>query len=126
MLRHYLIPAIPALLFAAPIMAHHSFAMFDAQKSVELKGTVREFQWTNPHCWIQVVVAAGNRPIEWSVQMGPTASLYRGGWRPGTLKPGDKITLVVHPMRDSSAGGMFMSAVSADGRPLGSHLRANQ
>jgi len=117
-LKSYLIRAIPALLLAAPVMAHHSFAMFDTDKTVELTGIVKEFQWTNPHCWIQVMVVAGDQPVEWSVQMGGTASLYRGGWRPGTLKPGDKITLVVHPTRDGSAGGMFISAASADGHPL--------
>ena len=119
MLKSYLIGTIPALLLAAPVMAHHSYAMFDTDKSVEIEGTVKEFQWTNPHCWIQVVVASGDQPVEWSVQMGGTASVYRGGWRPGTLKPGDKIRLVVHPMRDGSAAGLFVSAVSPDGRPAG-------
>jgi Family of unknown function (DUF6152) len=121
MVKVKVILAISVLLLSGPVMAHHSFAMFDAQKSVELNGTVKEFKWTNPHCWIQVMVPAGDHPVEWSVQMGATASLYRGGWRPGTLKPGDKIAIVVHPMRDGSSAGLFVSARSADGRPLGGH-----
>jgi hypothetical protein len=114
------------LLFAAlaglavlPAAAHHSGAMFDDQKSMTLTGTVRLFQWTNPHCWIQLVVPAEKGFAEWSVEMGAPMELYRNGWRPGTLKVGDKITVVIRPMRDGSSGGLYVSAVAADGTPYG-------
>jgi hypothetical protein len=113
-----------ALLLSAtvPIAAHHSGAMFDDKKSITLTGTVREFQWTNPHCWIQVVVPDGQNggeSAEWSVEMGAPFELFRTGLRPRTLKAGDKITVVVHPMRDGTPAGLFVSAIGPDGKPLG-------
>lgn len=102
-----------------PAVAHHSGAMFDDQKSITLSGTVKEFQWTNPHCWIQMLVQTENGPVEWSVEMGAIFELYRGGWRPGTLKQGDKITVVINPARDGTNGGIYVSAIGADGKPLG-------
>jgi hypothetical protein len=106
------------VLAALPAAAHHSGAMFDDQKSVTLTGTVKQFQWTNPHCWIQVLVPGDKGPTEWSVEMGAPFELFRNGWRPGTLKAGDKITVVLHPMRDGSKGGLYVSAVGADGAPF--------
>ena len=102
-----------------PVAAHHSGAMFDDTKSITLTGTVKSFQWTNPHCWIQVLVPAKNGPVEWSVEMGAPFEVFRTGWRPVTLKAGDRITVVLHPLRDGKPGGLFVSATSADGKPLG-------
>jgi hypothetical protein len=108
------------LLLTVPAAAHHSGAMFDDKKSVTLSGTVKEFQWTNPHCWIQVLVpAAKGEPVEWSVEMGAPFEVVRTGLRPGTIKAGDKITVVVQPMRDGSRAGLFVSASGPDGKPLG-------
>jgi hypothetical protein len=106
-------------LTALPASAHHSGAMFDDKKSITLSGTVKEFQWTNPHCWIQVLVPGTDEPVEWSVEMGAPFELFRTGVRPRTLKAGDKITVVVHPMRDGKPAGLFVSAVGPDGKPLG-------
>jgi hypothetical protein len=110
---------IAALLIAAPISAHHSGAIFDSEQSITLSGTVREFQWTNPHCWIQVVVAGAAGEEEWSVEMGAPLQLFQAGWKPGTLKPGDEITVIVHPMRDGTTGGLFVSATGKGGATLG-------
>ena len=106
-------------LAALPAAAHHSGAMFDDRKSITLSGTVKEFQWTNPHCWIQVLVPGTGETVEWSVEMGAPFELFRTGLRPRTLKAGDKITVVVHPMRDGKPAGLFVSAVGPDGKPLG-------
>jgi Family of unknown function (DUF6152) len=103
---------------AAQALAHHSGAMFDDRKSITLTGTVHAFQWTNPHCWIQVLVAGPQGPTEWSVEMGSPSLLLRGGWKPRTLKVGDPIIVVIHPMRDGTNGGLFVSATNADGRPI--------
>jgi hypothetical protein len=106
------------------VRAHHSGAMFDTQKSVTLIGTVRLFQWANPHCWIQVFApAADGKMVEWSVEMGSTTELYRSGWRPHTLQPGQKISVVVHPARDGSPGAAFVSATGVDGSALGKVLK---
>jgi Family of unknown function (DUF6152) len=109
----------------APLRAHHSGAMYAAEKTDTLQGTVRIFQWSNPHCWIQLLVPKDGVTQEWSVEMGSTAELYRSGWRPATVKPGDQVTIVVHPMRDGSPGAHFLSAVGPDGAPLGKPKTGN-
>jgi hypothetical protein len=107
-----------ALTVAAPGFAHHSGAIFDPSKKVTLTGKVREFQWTNPHCWIQLLVPGSAGEEEWSVEMGAPLQLYQGGWKPGTLKPGDEITVVAHPLRDGTRGGLFVAATRKDGTVL--------
>jgi hypothetical protein len=94
--------------------------MFDDQRSDTLHGTVKAFQWTNPHCWIQLVVPGQPAPAEWSIEMGSPSQLFRAGWRPKSLQPGDKITIVIHPLRDGSNGGLYVSATLADGKAIGS------
>ena len=75
-------------------VAHHSFAMFDQSKLVPLQGTVKEFRWTNPHVFIQLLVKnEDGTDEEWSIEMTSPEHLARVGWKPGTLKPGDKVTL---------------------------------
>ena len=106
-----------------PVVAHHSAAMFDDKSSVTLIGTVKQFQWTNPHCWIQVLVPDEAGPVEWSVEMGSPSQLYRGGWKPTTVHVGDKIVVVVHPMRDGTKGGGFVSATHGDGTQFGSVVK---
>ena len=108
-----------AVLAFASAAAHHSGAMFDAQKSITLHGTVKDFRWGNPHCWIQLLVPKDGVDQEWSVEMGSTTQLYRSGWRPRTLRDGDKVTVVVHPLRDGTSGAQFVSAQGPDGAPLG-------
>ena len=111
--------AVAALTAVSPVCAHHSGAMFDAQKTVTLLGTVKTFQWANPHCWIQLLVQRDGVTQEWSVEMAATTELYRSGWRPHTLQAGETVTIVVHPMRDGSPGAQFLSALGPDGLPLG-------
>jgi hypothetical protein len=112
--------AVALALFAWPCDAHHSAAMFDVKGALNLDGTVKLFQWTNPHCWIQVLVPASGTMTEWSVEMGAPSQLYRNGWRPGTLKPGDHVTIVMHPMKDGTKGGQFVSGTGPSGVPFGS------
>lgn len=99
-------------LAVAPAFAHHSFAMFDNQKSLTLEGTVKEFQWTNPHSWVQLVVSdpKTGKDVEWSIEGGALNLLARQGWTRNSLKPGDKATIVVHPLKDGTAGGSLVSA----------------
>jgi hypothetical protein len=105
---------------AAPALAHHSAAMFDQSKTLDVEAEIKEFQWTNPHVWIQVYIRndAGAKE-EWSVEGGGRNSLAREGWRPGTFKPGDVVALKLHPMRDGSHGASFLGAKLADGTTLG-------
>jgi uncharacterized protein DUF6152 len=117
--RSSLVAAI-ILSIALPAAAHHSGAMFDNSRSITLKGTVKAFQWTNPHCFIQMIVPGPNgEAAEWSVEMGSPFEVFRTGLRPATLKAGDKITVVVHPVRAGGRAGLFVSATGANGKPLG-------
>ncbi len=105
---------------AGPSLAHHSAAMFDQQKKVELSGVVREFQWTNPHCYIQLVVKnAQGKEEEWSLELGAPMYLYARGWRPSTVKQGDRLSVTLSPLRNGSPGGLLVEAKGADGQPLG-------
>lgn len=105
---------------AFPAMAHHSFSMFDDKKEVVLKGEVKEFQWSNPHTWIQLnVTDASGKVVEWSIEGGSPYLLGRQGWKRNTLKPGDQVEITVHPMRNGQPGGSFMQAAFPDGRKLG-------
>lgn len=96
--------------FATPALAHHSFAMFDASITTELQGVVKEFQWTNPHSWIQVMVSdAQGKEVEWGFELGGPTGLTRGGWTPKTIVPGDKVSVRFHPRRDGTPAGQFLS-----------------
>ena len=100
--------------------AHHSAAMFDAQHPRSLTGTVREFQWTNPHCYIQLVVRnERGEPEEWSLEMGAPVYLYNEGWRRSTVKAGDQLNVTIAPLRNGDKGGLLLKALTADGRALG-------
>ena len=101
-------------------LAHHSATMFDDTKVKELSGTIKEFQWKNPHIWIQIFVQnpAGAKE-EWSIEGGGPNSLSRQGWRPTTFKAGDTVTIKVNPMKDGSPGGLFVAAKLADGKTIG-------
>jgi hypothetical protein len=114
------------MLVSIPGFAHHSGGLWDKTKNMTLHGTVKQFQWTNPHCFIQLLVPAEGpntggvaREQEWSIEMASPFQVLTGGWKPGTLKSGDRIEVTVHPARDGSPSGDFISAVSADGHPLG-------
>ena len=104
---------------AAAVHAHHAGSMFDSDKTVTLQGTVREFQFTNPHCWIQLQVPGSSGTVEWSIEMGAPMHLMRSGWKRNTLKSGDKVTVVAHPLRDGGKGGQFVSLTDAAGKTLG-------
>jgi hypothetical protein len=109
-----------AMAFAAPALAHHSFAMFDAEKTVTMDGTVKEFEWTNPHSWIRMTVAdASGKQLEWAVEMGSPQQNAQRGWTATSLKPGDKVSVTIHPLKDGSRGGQFMTAVLPNGQKLG-------
>jgi hypothetical protein len=94
--------------------------MFDIAKVIQIKGTVKELQWTNPHIWIQIHVEKpdGTRE-EWSIEGGGPNSLSRQGWRPTTFKPGDVVTLRINPMRDGSNAGLFVGAKFSNATTLG-------
>ena len=112
--------ALAVSFVGAAAQAHHSMAMFDATKTMTLTGTVREFQWTNPHAYIQLLVRQPNGANqEWSLEMGAPMYLYANGWRPGTLKAGQQIKVRINPLRSGAPGGVVIDATTADGKVLG-------
>ena len=116
--------AATALLIAGPALAHHSFAMFDRQKEITLKGTVKEFQWTNPHSFIEIEAPdEKGGSVSYSIEMNSPNNLTRQGWKSTALKPGDKVTVVMNPLRDGSRGGLFVSVMLPDGKVLGDPTR---
>lgn len=112
--------AIAVFALTGIAQAHHSRSMFDLQNPVQVTGTVREFQWTNPHCYIQLLVRnAAGRDEEWSIEMGAPMHLFGRGWTPRTLKPGDRVTVRLAPLRNGRNGGELLTVTTADGKPLG-------
>jgi hypothetical protein len=112
--------AAAVLLPALPVSAHHSFSMFDHDKTVALKGTVKEFDWTNPHAWLQVSVPdPSGKTYTWAFEMGGPAQEAKAGWAPTTVKPGDLVSVNFHPLKDGSHGGQLLNAVLADGKLVG-------
>ena len=110
-------------LAAGQALAHHSFAMFDNSKEMVLTGTVKEFQWTNPHTWVQVMVPdASGKLKEWSIEGSSPNGLARQGWKRNTLKPGDKVSVTINPLKSGEAGGSFVRAKLPDGSFIGRPL----
>ena len=108
------------LLGAAPALAHHSFAMFDRDTKTVLAGTVHEFQWTNPHAFIEVDVPDGKGGSKrWGVEMNSPNNLKREGWKSNTVKEGDKVSVTVSPLRNGQPGGLFVGIKLSDGTTLG-------
>jgi hypothetical protein len=100
--------------------AHHSFSMFDASKVVTLQGTVKEFEWVNPHTWLHIMVTDNTGvPKLWSLEMNSTALQASVGWKSDSLTPGDKVTVEMNPLKDGTRGGAARWVTLPDGRKLG-------
>ena len=111
---------IVVTLAVGSLAAHHSPVLFDRSIKKTLAGTVVEFVWVNPHASIQLdVVNESGATERWGVEMGSPNSLVKNGWKSTILKPGDKVTVVVNPLRSGEHGGIFQSITLADGRTLG-------
>lgn len=108
-----------------PAMAHHSFAMFNQRETMTLQGTVVEFQWTNPHAFIELSVPGRGAARVWSIELNSPNNLRRQGWSRTSLRSGDAITLRMNPLRDGQPGGLFLDLRKADGTVLDSGLPKN-
>ena len=113
-----------ALLATTTVEAHHSFAMFDQSKVVTLKGTVREFQWTNPHAFIHIDVPNASGGVDtWQVELNSPNNLKRQGWKSTSLTSGEAVTLTLNPLKDGTKGGLFVAVQLPDGSSLGDPTR---
>lgn len=111
--------AMLAAPLAIPAAAHHSYAMFDSQRTVVLNATVTQFRWQNPHAFIRVSVPVGNATEEWAIEMNSPNNLTQEGWTRTTLRQGDRVQLYVHPLRSGARGGSYVGVRKADGTTLG-------
>jgi hypothetical protein len=111
--------ALLALLAATAATAHHSYSMFDREKTDTVSGTVKSLDIVNPHGWLQVeAVGPQGTPVEYSLEMGGPGQMERLGWTQQTLRPGDKVTVQMHPLRDGAHGGQLVSVVLPGGKSL--------
>jgi hypothetical protein len=107
------------VLFAGAALAHHSFTMFDSSKEITLTGVIKEFQWTNPHTFTWVDVPNASGVVEtWALEGMSPNYLGRRGWSKNTLKPGEKITVVIYALKDGEKGGTFLRCILADGKAM--------
>lgn len=106
------------IVWSAPVASHHSTAVYE-KKQVTLKGTVKEFQYTNPHIWVQLFVTdENNNKVEWGIEGGSPNFLRRKGWTAKSLQPGDEVILLIRPLRNGQHGGTLISVTFSDGRKL--------
>lgn len=117
MRQRLILLAVLVTVVGVPVLAHHSPAAFDRTKQVTLVGTVKEFRWQNPHTWIEVLVPdQSKKEVLWGVELTSPTYLVRAGWKSNLIKPGDKVTVVVNPVRSGEPAGIFVSLTLADGR----------
>ena len=107
------------LLVAGSVSAHHSFAMFDRSKETTIVGVVEDFQWTNPHSWIELDVPNESGGADkWSIELNSPNNLSRQGWKSTSVKPGDRISVIIWPLRSGEKGGLFISLTLPNGQIL--------
>lgn len=112
--------AAMALALVLPASAHHSFAMFDTTKEIELKNaTVVEWQWTSPHTWLYVIVPEGGKQVKYSIEGGNPGLMRRQGFGKGSMAPGDKVTVYMAPLRNGQMGGAVNAVRLKTGQTLG-------
>ena len=111
---------LPCLIAAAaPAVAHHSYSMFDMNKTVVLDATVTRFKWQNPHAFIEADVNARNGIEHWAIEMTSPNNLAQSGWKRTSLKRGDRVKIHVHPLRSGARGGAYVGVILPDGSTLG-------
>jgi hypothetical protein len=109
---------------AGSALAHHSNAMFDFNKSIQLTGTVKTFEWTNPHSWVHLVVTDSRGKVsEYAFEMGGPSALVTHGWKPKTIVPGDKVTVLFYPTKEGGKGGSLRALKLADGKVMGEQVK---
>jgi len=105
----------------APAFAHHSFGLFDMSKTAQIEGTILKLEWSNPHCWLFLVSgpSADAEVVNYGFEMTSVGEMIRRGWTKTSVKPGDKVKVTFHPVRDGRPAGYMMSVMTEDGRYIG-------
>jgi hypothetical protein len=119
MLKQIAAAAGLSVLLAIPATAHHSQVMYDGDTEMEMKGVVEEFDWANPHTWLYVTITdESGAPSQWVFESNSTGQLTRVGWSADSIKPGDEVTVIMHPLRDGTRGGTIVAVHMPDGTVL--------
>jgi hypothetical protein len=118
-LRPLPLAALGLTALALRAAAHHSYSMFDMNKTVVLEAEVVRFKWQNPHAFIEADVAARGTTERWAIEMTSPNNLAQEGWRRTSLKPGDRVRIWVHPLRSGARGGSYAGVRLPDGSTLG-------
>ena len=109
---------VAAVVLARPSNAHHSYAMFDRGKTISITGSIRTWEMVNPHSYLWVNVTKDDAQQVWGLEGGGTAALMRAGVTKSLVKPGDKVTVDLHPLRDGRTGGMLVKVKLESGRTI--------
>jgi Family of unknown function (DUF6152) len=120
-MRTFWVACLGALVLsvAGQVSAHHSFAMFDRSKKITTVATITQFQWTNPHSWLEIDIPNGAGGTDhWSIECNSPNNLSRQGWHSNSVKPGDKVTIMFWPLRNGDKGGLFIALTLPDGQVL--------
>ena len=115
----FLALGLAPILAVVPAAAHHSYTMFDMQKTVALDASVVRFKWQNPHSFIEADVAVNGGTERWAIEMTAPNNLVQEGWKRTSLKQGDRVTIWVHPLRSGARGGSYVGVRLPDGSTLG-------
>ena len=115
----FLALGLAPILAVVPAAAHHSYTMFDMQKTVALDASVVRFKWQNPHSFIEADVAVNGGTERWAIEMTAPNNLVQEGWKRTSLKPGDRVRIWVHPLRSGARGGSYVGVKLTDGTTLG-------
>ena len=122
-----LVLASGALILSGPLFAHHGNAAFDAGKKVTLKGTVAEWVWANPHCWLKFDVKGDNGVVRWVAETNNAPDMIERGWSKQSFKPGDEVTVTVEPVKNGNPVGRVLEVVLPNGQTLGmTYLRTGK
>ena len=119
-MKTLLLPLLLTALLAPPVLAHHGNAAFDVGKSLELKGTVTEWVWANPHCWLKFDVKdQSGKVVNWVVETSNSADMVERGWSKRTFKAGDQVTVTLEPVKSGQPVGRVISVLLPNGKTLG-------
>jgi len=119
--------AAAGLAAAGPALAHHSFAMFDNDHQIKVAGTVSHFEWNNPHVYIELDNGDPAAKVQhWTIECANPGILDRSGWKFNMIKVGDKITVIVAPLRTGEPGALLKQVTLADGRVFGNGAPAGK
>jgi hypothetical protein len=116
------------LISITPIEAHHSFAPYETTLQMKLTGVVTAYKWANPHVYFEIDAPdpATGQMRHWLIEGASTSILNRSGWKFNMLKPGDKVTLIVSPLRTGEPAALLKQITLADGRKFSNGAAAGR